>query len=109
MKESVWYILQNTDEDGYQERYFEGTKDELLKNLEWTCRGFVRGRKDDIEFSCIEKDDKHIYAGAKTKEGVEPKSSMVLSAVDVTAMIPLCVITKEEYERNDEEMAKMSE
>ena len=96
----VWHVMLDAEDLGKSEYRFVGTKEDLLKNLEWTCKGFVRGK--DIVYSYLDKGHEIIaFATGKNKD--KKTHSMNLYAVEVTALPDLYITTKEEYEHNQAE------
>lgn len=98
----VWHVIMDAEDLSETEFRFIGTKEHLVEDLEWTCKGFVQGKEEDVIYSCLEKEHEIIAFASCTDEHGK-LHSMNLDAVEVTALPKLFVTTKEDYELDQAE------
>lgn len=99
----IWHIVQTTPENGREEMHFVGTKGELLNALEYALKGYLMAYEEDTEYFTFMEDEATVLAVARTKKGINPAQTATVRAVNVLALNPLFVTTKEEYKKNQAE------
>lgn len=59
--------------------------------------------EEDTEYFTFMEDKDTVLAVARTKKGVSPSQTVTVRAVNVMALNPLFITTKEEYEKDQAE------